>query len=126
MTKSNSALKIRRYRKKHKAKKKSPFLRINHIQNAMVVEHSKISARQPNSGNRYLVKAQLVQSKTKKLRKIYIPYCGGKEFVKVHDVVTVQSIGGGSYRAKGDMHGLNLKVIKVNGVSLKEKFLGKK
>jgi small subunit ribosomal protein S12 len=124
MTRSNSSRKIRLYRKTHKAKKKSPFLKINHIQNAMVVDHTQIHARQPNSGDRKVLKVQLVQSKAKKLKKVYIPYCGGKEFIKVHDVVTIQSIGGGSYRAKGDLHGLNFQVIKVNGVSLKAKFQG--
>jgi ribosomal protein S12 len=40
--------------------------------------------------------------------------------------VTIQSIGGAKGRAKGDLSGLNYKVIKVNNVSLREKFLRKK
>lgn len=98
---------------------------MSHIQNAIVVDFWQFEARQPNSGKRQCVKVQLMQAKDKKRHLAFIPNCGCKQFIKVHDIVTVQSIGGSLYGAKGDMSQLCYKVIKVNGVSLREKFLGK-
>lgn len=119
----NCARKLRLKRKTHFKKTYSPFKITSHIQNGMVIQHKTISARQPNSGARNCVKVQL---KNRKFKRAYIPFCGGKSFIKPHDQVTIQSIGGGNKRAKGDLFGLNSQVIKVNGVSLKEKFLRKK
>jgi small subunit ribosomal protein S12 len=83
-----------------------------------------IEAKQPNSARRKCVRVQLCKHKQKKL--VYVPFCGGRTFLKIHDTVTIQSIGGSSGRAKGDLYGLNYKVIKVNGTCLKQKFLRKK
>ena len=120
----NCALKLRKNRKIYKKVKKSPFLTNSHIQDALVLETREVEARQPNSAKRKCVKVELKQSKKKKL--VFVPYCGGRTFVRIHDTVTIQSIGGSRGRAKGDLWGLSYKVIKVNGVCLKEKFLRKK
>ena len=101
----NCALKLRKIRKKYLKKKTSPFKKYSHIQNGMVVDVGSITARQPNSGKRNYVRVLLNQSKKKKT--CYVPFCGGSSFVKVHDMVTVQSIGGSKGRAKGDMWGFN-------------------
>jgi small subunit ribosomal protein S12 len=123
---SNTALRDLKNRRKHLKIKRSPFLNQSHILNAMVVDFCTVEARQPNSAQRKCIKVQILQSKDKRKKTVFVPGCGGIDFIKVHDIVTIQSIGGGSYRAKGDLHGLNYQVIKVNNVSLKEKLLGKK
>jgi len=120
----NNARKFLKKRKKFKKIYTSPFTRTQHIQNALVLEHRTIEPKQPSSGKRKVLKVQLVKSKKTKL--VYVPYCGGREFIKLHDVVTVQSIGGRKGGPMGDLSGLNMRVIKVNGTCLKQKFLGRK
>ena len=119
----NCALKLMKIRKRYKKTYHSPFHKVPHIQNALVLQTRKIGAKQPNSGQRKCVKVQLSNQK-KKLS--FVPYCGGIEFIKIHDIVTIQSIGGSKCRAKGDMFGLNTKVIKVNDIPLHQLVKGKK
>ena len=118
-----NALKLEKNRKKHKLVTTSPFKRTPHIQNAIVLDLIQIEPKQPNSAKRKIACVQLVQSKKK--IKTYIPKCGGKEFIKLHDVVTIQSIGGSLGRARGDLYGLNTKIIKVNGQCLNQLYLKK-
>lgn len=120
----NSARKLVKIRKKNLKRRTSPFYHTSHIQNAMVLEFRSIGAKQPNSGQRKCVKVQLVQSKKKKL--VFVPKCGGIDLVKIHDTVTVQSMAGRKGGAKGDLTGVNTQVVKINGVSLRQKLLGKK
>ena len=120
----NSARKLRKIRKKYLKLNKSPFHHTSHIQNAMVLEFRPIGAKQPNSGLRKCVKVQCLQSKKKKL--VFVPGCGAIDMLKVHDIVTIQSIAGRKGGAKGDLTGTNMKVIKVNNVCLKQKLIGKK
>ena len=120
----NCARKLLKIRKKYLKIRKAPFYTTNHIQNAMVLEFRPIGAKQPNSGLRKCIKVQYLKSKKKKL--VFVPGCGAIDLIKVHDIVTIQSLAGRKGGAKGDLSGTNMKVIKVNDVSLKQKLLGRK
>ena len=121
---SNCALKLLKNRKKYLKTKKGPFKTRPHIAKAIVLDHVEVEAKQPNSALRKCIKTEVIKTKEKRLA--FIPRCGSKAFIKVHDIVTLQSMGGSKSRAKGDLTGMNYQVIKVNNVSLKQKFLRKK
>ena len=120
----NCALKLAKKRKTYKKIKTGPFKLRPHIANAIVLDNVDVEAKQPNSALRKCVKVEIIKTKQKKL--VFVPLCGSRSFIKIHDVVTIQSMGGSKSRAKGDLTGMNYKVIKINNVSLKEKYLRKK
>lgn len=90
----------------------------------IVVEKVGIESRQPNSAVRKCVRVQLI--KNGKVVTAFLPGDGALLFVNEHDEVVIEGIGGPEGRAYGDLPGVRWKVIKVNGVSLKEILRGRK
>lgn len=84
----------------------------------IVLEKVGIEAKQPNSAIRKCVRVQLI--KNGKQVTAFCPGEGAISFIDEHDEVTISGIGGAQGRAKGDLHGVNFKVEKVNGVALLE------
>ncbi|MFB6104195.1 MAG: 30S ribosomal protein S12 [Halobacteriaceae archaeon] len=84
----------------------------------IVLEKVGIEAKQPNSAIRKCVRVQLIKN-----GKQVTAFCPGEaaiSFIDEHDEVTIAGIGGAKGRAMGDLHSVNYKVEKVNGVSLIE------
>jgi small subunit ribosomal protein S12 len=90
----------------------------------IVIEKVGIESRQPNSAVRKCVRVQLI--KNGKVVTAFLPGDGALLFVNEHDEVVIEGIGGPEGRAYGDLPGVRWKVIKVNGVSLKEILRGRK
>jgi len=90
----------------------------------IVLEKVGIESRQPTSTVRKCVRVQLI--KNGKIVTAFLPGDGSLNFVNEHDEVIIERIGGPEGRAYGDLPGVRFKVIKVNGVSLKEILLGRK
>lgn len=90
----------------------------------IVLEKVGIESRQPNSAVRKCVRVQLI--KNGKIVTAFLPGDGSLNYVNEHDEVIIEGIGGPEGRAYGDLPGVRYKVIKVNGVSLKEILLGRK
>jgi small subunit ribosomal protein S12 len=90
----------------------------------IVLEKVGVESRQPNSAVRKCVRVQLI--KNGKVVTAFLPGDGSLLFVNEHDEVVIERIGGPEGRAYGDLPGVRFKVIKVNGVPLKELLRGKK
>jgi len=90
----------------------------------IVLEKVGIESRKPNSAVRKCVRVQLV--KNGKVVTAFVPWDGGVNYIDEHDEVIIEGIGGTRGRSMGDLPGVRYKVIMVNGVSLKELWLGKK
>ncbi|AGK60716.1 SSU ribosomal protein S12P [Archaeoglobus sulfaticallidus PM70-1] len=90
----------------------------------IVLEKLGVEARQPNSGIRKAVRVQLI--KNGKQISAFTPGDGSINFIDEHDEVVVEKIGGRMGRSMGDIPGIRYKVIKVNNVSLKELWKGRK
>ncbi len=90
----------------------------------IVLEKLGVEARQPNSGIRKAVRVQLI--KNGKQISAFTPGDGSINFIDEHDEVIVEKIGGRMGRSMGDIPGIRYKVIKVNNVSLKELWKGRK
>lgn len=105
-------------KKKHDPLEGAPMAR------GIVIEKVGIESRQPNSAVRKCVRVQLI--KNGKVVTAFLPGDGALLFVNEHDEVVIEGIGGPEGRAYGDLPGVRWKVIKVNGVSLKEILRGRK
>ena len=90
----------------------------------IVLEKIGIEARQPNSAIRKAVRVQLI--KNGRQITAFCPGDGAINFIDEHDEVVVEKIGGRMGRSMGDIPGIRYKVIKVNNVSLKELWKGRK
>lgn len=90
----------------------------------IVLEKVGVESKQPNSAVRKCVRTQLI--KNGKVITAFLPGDGALNVIDEHDEVMVEGIGGSRGRAMGDIPGVRWKVIKVNGVSLKELVLGRK
>ncbi len=84
----------------------------------IVLEKVGRESKQPNSAIRKCVRVQL--RKNGKVITAFLPGDGALTYIEEHDSVVVEGIGGAKGRAVGDLPGVRWKVIKVNGVSLKE------
>ena len=89
----------------------------------IVLQKVEIEIKQPHSGLRKCVKVQL--TKNGKVVTAYVPW-GGIKFIDEHNEVILERMGAPQRRAFGDIPGVKFRVIKVNGVSLKELVRGKK
>jgi len=105
-------------KKKHDPLEGAPMAR------GIVLEKVGIESRKPNSAVRKCVRVQLV--KNGKVVTAFVPWDGGINYIDEHDEVIIEGIGGTRGRSMGDLPGVRYKVIAVNGVSLKELWLGKK
>ncbi|MCD6511272.1 MAG: 30S ribosomal protein S12 [Thaumarchaeota archaeon] len=90
----------------------------------IVLEKVGIESKQPNSAIRKCVRVQLI--KNGKVITAFAPGDGALNLIDEHDEVIVEGIGGSMGRSMGDIPGVRWKVVKVNGVSLKELLLGRK
>lgn len=90
----------------------------------IVLEKVGVESRKPNSAIRKCVRVQLV--KNGRIVTAFVPWDGGVNYIDEHDEVVVEGIGGPMGKSLGDIPGVRYKVIKVNGVSLKELWLGRK
>ncbi|GGM71536.1 30S ribosomal protein S12 [Thermogymnomonas acidicola] len=90
----------------------------------IVIEKIGIEAKQPNSAIRKCVKLQLI--KNGRQITAFAPGDGAINYIDEHDEVVVEGIGGRKGRSKGDIPGVRYKVVKVNGISLKELVKGRK
>ncbi|MFP4115838.1 MAG: 30S ribosomal protein S12 [Candidatus Aenigmatarchaeota archaeon] len=89
----------------------------------IVLEKRGVEAMQPNSALRKCVRIQLL--KNGKRITAFCPGDGAIEHIDEHDEVLIEGLGGSGKGAKGDIPGVRWKVIKVNGVSLKELVAGR-
>ena len=90
----------------------------------IVIEKVGIEAKQPNSAIRKCVKLQLI--KNGRQITAFAPGDGAINYIDEHDEVVVEGIGGRMGRSKGDIPGVRYKVVKVNGISLRELVKGRK
>lgn len=90
----------------------------------IVLEKVGVESRKPNSAVRKCVRVQLV--KNGKVVTAFVPWDGGVNYIDEHDEVIIEGIGGPRGKSMGDIPGVRFRVIKVNGVSLKAIWLGKK
>ncbi|MEM0358908.1 MAG: 30S ribosomal protein S12 [Hadesarchaea archaeon] len=91
---------------------------------AIVLEKVGVEAKQPNSAIRKCVRVQIV--KNGRQVTAFAPGDGAIGFIDEHDEVIIEGIGGAQGGPKGDIPGVRYKVVKVNGVSLKELVKGRK
>lgn len=90
----------------------------------IVLSKRSIPIKQPHSGLRKCVVVQLI--KNSKSVTAFVPGEGAIKFVDEHNTVEIERLGAPQRGAKGDLPGVKFKVVKVNGVSLKEIVRGKK
>ncbi|WP_440058992.1 30S ribosomal protein S12 [Thermogladius sp. 4427co] len=90
----------------------------------IVLEKVGVESRKPNSAVRKCVRVQLI--KNGKVVTAFVPWDGGINYIDEHDEVVIEGIGGPRGKSMGDIPGVRYRVIKVNGVSLKAIWLGKK
>lgn len=105
-------------------KKKSDPLEGAPQAKGIVIEKVGIEAKQPNSAIRKCVKLQLI--KNGRQITAFAPGDGAINYIDEHDEVVVEGIGGRMGRSKGDIPGVRYKVVKVNGISLRELVKGRK
>ena len=91
---------------------------------AIVLEKRQVEAKQPNSAMRKCVRVQIIKNGIQVTA--FAPGNGAINFINEHDEVIIEKIGGAQGGAKGDIPGVKYKVVKVNGISLKELVLGRK
>jgi len=91
---------------------------------AIVLEKVGVEAKQPNSAIRKCVRVQIV--KNGRQVTAFAPGDGAIGFIDEHDEVIIEGIGVAQGGPKGDIPGVRYKVVKVNGVSLKELVKGRK
>lgn len=126
----NCALKLLKNRKKYLKKYLSPYKHVVKSKNkypmasGVVIKFTSREAKQPNSAIRKCAVVEL--NKTKQQVVAFIPLCGIRNRMKVHDEVLITSIGGSKCRSKGDISGVSYQVIKINNVCIKQVFLNKK
>ena len=104
--------------------KKSSPLRGAPQGRGIVLEKVGIEAKQPNSAVRKCVRVQLI--KNGKSVTAFLPRDGAMNFIDEHDEVHIEGMGATQGGAMGDIPGVRFKVLKVNGISLKQLVLGKK
>ncbi|MHA1728425.1 MAG: 30S ribosomal protein S12 [Promethearchaeota archaeon] len=107
-----------------KLDKKSDPLKKAPAASGIVLEKVGRESKQPNSAIRKCVRVQL--RKNGKVITAFLPGDGALTFIEEHDTVLIEGIGGAKGRAIGDLPGVRWKVIKVNGIALKELIYGKK
>jgi len=90
----------------------------------IVISKVGIEAKQPNSAIRKCVKVQLI--KNGRSITAFAPLSGAINFIDEHDEVIVEGIGGSMGKSFGDLPGVRWRVVKVNGISLKELVKGRK
>ncbi|MCD6547016.1 MAG: 30S ribosomal protein S12 [Nanoarchaeota archaeon] len=110
---------------KTKAYKKTDPLEGAPAARGIVIQKMEIEVKQPHSGLRKCVKVQI--AKNGRTVGAYAGYGPGAiKFIDEHNEVIIERMGAPQRRAFGDMPGIKFRVIKVNGVSIKELVKGRK
>lgn len=91
---------------------------------AIVLEKVGVEAKQPNSAIRKCCRIQLV--KNGRQVTAFAPGDGAIGFIDEHDEVVVEGIGGAKGGSYGDIPGVRYKIMKVNGISMRELVKGRK
>jgi small subunit ribosomal protein S12 len=92
---------------------------------AIVLSKGEIEVKQPHSGLRKIIKAQLVKN-----GRMVTAYGGVRpgsiKKIDEHNTVILEKMGAPQKRAFGDMPGIKYRVLMVNGVALEEIRTGRK
>jgi len=133
----NAAKKLKQRRKKFLFAKKDvrkmktkAYKKIDPLEGApaargIVLQKTEIEVKQPHSGLRKVVKVQLAKNgRTVTAYAGYGPGC--IKVIDEHNEVVIERMGAPQRRAFGDMPGVKFRVIKVNGVAIREIVRGKK
>jgi small subunit ribosomal protein S12 len=91
---------------------------------ALVLKKKGIEQKQPHSGIIKAVRCQLIKNGIQVTA--FTPKTGSIKHIDEHDEVTIEGLGASQGGAIGSMHGVQFRVIAVNGVSLPEILKGKK
>ena len=90
----------------------------------IVLEKVNREPKKPNSALRKCARVQL--AKNGKVVTAYMPGVNALKIVDEHNEVIIERIGGPQKGARGDLPGVKFRVVKVNGVSLRQVVKGKK
>lgn len=90
----------------------------------IVIDKRVVEQRKPTSGLLKCVRVQLLKNNIQVTA--HVPGNKAIEHINEHDEVVIEKIGGAQGGPKGTMVGIKFKVIKVNGVSLREIVAGRK
>lgn len=90
----------------------------------IVLEKRQIEQKQPSSGMIKCVRIQLL--KNGKQVTAFCPETGAINHIQEHDEVLIEGIGGAQGGPYGSIPGVKWRVIKVNGISLRELVRGRK
>ena len=110
-------------RKLMKLWKKSP-LKGAPMGRALVLKKKGIEQKQPHSGIIKAVRCQLIKNGIQ--ITAFVPKTGAIKHIDEHDEVLVEGLGASQGGAVGSMHGVQYRVVSVNGVPLSEILKGKK
>jgi small subunit ribosomal protein S12 len=91
---------------------------------ALVLKKKGVEQKQPHSGIIKAVRCQLIKNGIQVTA--FVPKTGSIKHIDEHDEVTIEGLGASQGGAVGSMHGIQFKVVAVNGVSLNEIIKGKK
>jgi small subunit ribosomal protein S12 len=91
---------------------------------ALVLKKKGVEQKQPHSGIIKAVRCQLIKNGIQ--ITAFVPRTGAIKHIDEHDEVTLEGLGASQGGAVGSMHGIQFKVVAVNGVSLNEILKGKK
>ncbi len=89
----------------------------------IVLQKKGIEQKQPSSGIIKCARVQLL--KNGKVVTVHMPKEGAVNIIDEHDEVLIEGAGGAQGGPVGTMVGVKYRIIKVNGVSLKEVIKGK-
>lgn len=90
----------------------------------IVIDKRTCEQKQPHSGLIKTVRVQLVKNNIQVTA--FVPGNKAIDHINEHDEVVIEGIGGSQGGPIGSQWGIKYKVVKVNGVSLKEILKGKK
>jgi small subunit ribosomal protein S12 len=91
---------------------------------ALVLKKKGVEQKQPHSGIIKAVRCQLIKNGIQVTA--FAPRTGAIKHIDEHDEVTIEGLGASQGGAVGSMHGIQFKVVAVNGISLQEILKGKK
>jgi small subunit ribosomal protein S12 len=103
--------------------KKSP-LKGAPMGRALVLKKKGVEQKQPHSGIIKAVRCQLIKNGIQ--ITAFVPRTGAIKQIDEHDEVTIEGLGASQGGAVGSMHGIQYKVVAVNGIALSEILKGKK
>jgi small subunit ribosomal protein S12 len=111
-------------RKTLQLKKKQDPLEGSPQAKGIVLEKRQVEQKQPSSGMIKAVRVQLI--KNGKHITAFCPETGAINHIQEHDEVLLEGIGGAQGGPYGSIPGIKWRVIKVNGISLRELVRGRK